>query len=134
RLADIDALLRPPAPAAPAAPARPVQRSTAVAAVSRQAPPPQVQRAPSRLWIQLASGPDREALRSQFERIAAHEPDLFKGISPYASLDGSRYRLLIGPFRSKGDVQTFAEDLDSAHIDGFGWTNPEGQLVFRLAP
>jgi Flp pilus assembly protein TadD len=115
RLAEIDALLRvgqgvaPPPPAAVPAPA------------------------PRRFWVQLASGPDTNALGAQFARIAARDPDLFKGISPYVAETGGRSKLLVGPFHSSADSTTFVENLNDSHIDGFSWTSPEGQPVRKLA-
>ena len=42
----------------------------------------------------------------------------------------SRARLVIGPFRSAGDAETFAADLDTIHVNAFKWSNsPADQIV-----
>ncbi|MEO5641277.1 MAG: SPOR domain-containing protein [Sphingomicrobium sp.] len=134
RLAGIDALLRgsPPPPKAPAVATPPVEVASRI--VVRSAPSvPVAPSAPKRFWVQLASGADENALGAQFARIAARDPELFKGIRPYVSEVGGRTKLLVGPFHSSGDSQTFVENLTDAHIDGFSWTSPEGQVVRKLA-
>ena len=88
--------------------------------------------APSRVWLQLASGSNPSALPQEFNRLKSRNSDLFDGISGYVAQDGGRSRLLIGPFRDKGDASIFAEDLQAARITAFPWTNSPGQNVSKL--
>ncbi|MCA1653203.1 MAG: SPOR domain-containing protein, partial [Sphingomonadales bacterium] len=141
RLAGIDQLLRNPdspsitasSAAPPPAPrphyeiatSTPVHRSVVTVA-------PAAAGAPKRFWVQLASGTDEPALVTQFARMASREPDLFKGIKPYVSQVSGRSKLLIGPFKSNEDSDTFVENLAEARINGFSWTSPEGQVVRKL--
>ena len=129
RLAGIDELLRQPSEAAKPLVTRPPAPVAAPAAPRPVTALP----APKRLWIQLASGTNEAALASEFSKIAAREPDLFKGIRPYVSEVGGKTKLLIGPFKSDDDSETFVANLADARINGFSWTSPEGQPVRKLS-
>ncbi|RST31816.1 hypothetical protein HMF7854_13950 [Sphingomonas ginkgonis] len=151
RLAGIDSWLNatasaaPPAAGPPPAPAfGPTQVATVTPLPSPVRSPPALTSPPAssgvaaqlqrKLWIQLASGPNEQALGVQFDRITRQDPDLFKGISPWVSTDGPRSRLLIGPFKSREDVQIFTEELEASRIPGFSWSNDQGQMVRKLNP
>jgi Flp pilus assembly protein TadD len=147
RLAAIDSLLRqPPAPAAqaswkPAPPLQPVPSWIAApqrvqvaysAPVTRQQLQPQQsnQFPPRKIWLQLASGTNPAALPSQFERIKSKDKDLFDGITGYVAKGPDRARLVIGPFHSASDAQTFAADLETVQVNAFQWSNsPSDQIV-----
>jgi Flp pilus assembly protein TadD len=131
RLATIDELLRPNASAQPS---RPVQ----VASV-----PPQSRRQPStspaaspatrpRIWVQLASGSNPDALPDQFQRMKRRNRELFEGISGYVAESADRARLLIGPFKSVADANIFVEDLETVRVSAFSWTSPPGQMIRKL--
>jgi Flp pilus assembly protein TadD len=144
RLGDIDRLLHgdappvtsalPPPPATPSAPAvAPVLATAASTTVPVTPPAPApAAAARSRIWLQLASGTDASALPEQFRRIASRDRELFDNVSGYVADEGGRSRLLIGPFKSTSDAQTFAEDLSSVNIDSFSWTSAPGQVVRKL--
>ncbi len=128
RLASIDELLRPNATAS-----SPVQ----VASI-----PPQSRRQPNisasspatrpRVWVQLASGANPEALPDQFRRMKVRHRELFDGISGYVAETADRARLLIGPFKSVADANIFIEDLATVRVDAFSWTSPPGQMIRKL--
>ena len=143
RLAGIDALLsgsdtlpsrKTSSLAAPPAP-EPHYETAAIPLPPRVAPLAGASNttAPSRIWVQLASGPDEGALGVQFARIAGKSPDLFRSIRPFVSQVNGKTKLLIGPFKNSDDSATFVENLGDAHISGFSWTSPAGQLVRKLA-
>lgn len=89
--------------------------------------------APSKIWLQLASGTDVAALPDQFRRIKRSTRDLLDGIDGYVAEDQGRVRLLIGPFRNSWDANIFAEDLATLRVDAFSWTNRPGQAVRKLS-
>jgi Flp pilus assembly protein TadD len=129
RLATIDELLRPNASVEPS---RPVQ----VASI-----PPQSRRQPAssgspatrpRIWVQLASGSNPDALPDQFRRMKSRNRELFDGISGYVAESADRSRLLIGPFKSVADANIFVEDLESVRVNAFSWTSPPGQMIRKL--
>jgi len=120
RLEGIDNLLRQPAPQAAPAPQR-----VAYSAPVRRAPAPAPRQAvqAGKIWLQLASGSDAGSFPSQFARMKSNYSDLFDGIPGYVVRSGDRARLVIGPFRSPKDADTFAEDLDTVDIRSSRWSN-----------
>ena len=136
RLAGIDTWLRPTSPAAPAAPQTPSWQTqpvqVAYAAPVSRAPAPVAKEAPHKIWLQLASGTDSNALPSQFRRIKSKNRELFAGITGYVAKSPDRARLVIGPFRGKSDAQIFAEDLESIGVDAFSWSNSETDKIVPL--
>ena len=138
RLAGIDDLLKAPAAVAPAW-TPPVQQPpvqvASIAPVTRQAfaaPAPAPTSNQKKVWLQLASGPNPDALPGQFRRIKSKDPELFDGIKGYVARSPERSRLVIGPFRGPSDAETFAEDLESVGIDAFSWTNSDSDRIVPL--
>lgn len=136
RLAGIDQLLhqpqQQPAPQAIAYTA-PVQR-TAAAPVQRAKATVQRHAAVKRkIWLQLASGPDAASLPREFRTMKSKNEDLFDGIPGYIAKSGGRARLVVGPFRSAGDADIFAEDLQTVDIRAFKWTNSPADQIVPLA-
>nr|WP_294168196.1 SPOR domain-containing protein [uncultured Sphingomonas sp.] len=134
RLAEIDRLLRPANPATPppqaSAPATPPPSSVRIAsAIPRAAAAVPARR---RFWVQLASGPDPGRLPDQFRRLASRHRDVFEGLNGFVAEEPERARLLVGPFKSAEDAETFADDLASADISASQWTSAPGQAVRKL--
>jgi Flp pilus assembly protein TadD len=137
RLAGIDDLLRGPPPAPqptwqPAAPPAPAPAQVAYAAPVKRTQVAATQPRASKIWLQLASGSNAEALPSQFQRIKSKGRDLFDGIKGYVARGPDRARLVIGPFRGTSDAQIFAEDLESVGVSSFRWTNSESDQIVPL--
>jgi len=86
-----------------------------------------------RFWVQLASGPNPAALPAEFRRLKGRHATALKGLSPYIAESGERSRLLVGPFKDRGDAAIFAEGLESDGVSAFSWTAPDGQLVRKIA-
>ena len=114
----------------PAAPAPAPQQIASVSVPATAAT--QRMTASSKVWIQLASGPNSTELPDQFDRIKRRNRDLFDGISGYIAEEPGRARLLIGPFRNNEEANIFAEDLASVRVDAFTWTNQPGQAIRKL--
>jgi tetratricopeptide (TPR) repeat protein len=133
RLAGIDELLRGSSP--PSAPTPMVQSPPAPVQVAYSLPAHRQQVAPaqrSKIWLQLASGSNAEALPTQFRRIKSRGGDLFDGIKGYVARGPGKSRLVIGPFRGTSDAQIFAEDLESVGVSSFRWTNSESDQIVPL--
>ena len=134
RLADLEALLRvgptppssQPAVVQQAAPPRPVQASY----VRRVAPVSSFQ---PKIWLQLGSGSDDEALSNKFERLKSKNPDLFDGLTPYVARTAAGSRLLVGPFRGRSDAANLAADFASVGIDAANFTNSQADRIAPLA-
>lgn len=132
RLAGIDDLLRRPAqPSAPQQPAyRPAPQQVAYVAPVRSAPASAYAPAKPKIWLQLASGSNPAALSGQFQQIKSKNGDLFDGIPGYIARSPDRARLLVGPFRSVRDADTFADDLRTVDVAAFKYSNsPADQIV-----
>ena len=135
RLAGIDQVLRAqPAPAQPV-PSWTPPASTQMASVSLPTRQPTAEAKATnarakKIWLQLASGPNADALPDQFQRIKSRNREMFDGIKGYVARSPDRSRLLIGPFRSSADAETFAEGLES--VNAFRWTNSEVDTIVPL--
>lgn len=132
RLAGIDDLLRRPAqPSAPQQPAyRPAPQQVAYVAPVRSATASAYAPAKPKIWLQLASGSNPAALSGQFQQIKSKNSDLFDGIPGYIARSPDRARLLVGPFRSVRDADTFADDLRTVDVAAFKYSNsPADQIV-----
>ena len=130
RLASIDELLRPNTSASQ--PSQPVQVASIPSQTQRQ---PAASSSPAtrpRIWVQLASGSNSEALPDQFRRMKSRHRDLFDGISGYVAETADRARLLIGPFKTIADANIFVDDLATVRVDAFSWTSPPGQMIRKL--
>jgi Flp pilus assembly protein TadD len=132
RLGDIENMLR--APAAPAASSPSRTSSVRMASVTPPSRETVAEPTGKRVWLQLASGPNVEALPDQFRKIKARSDDLLDGINGYIAEGPDRARLLIGPFKSVSDATIFAEDLETVRIGAFSWTSPPGQTIRKLPP
>ena len=142
RLDGVDALLRSPAQPAGSQPvvqqAAPPSAPQSVQVAYNLAPQPaSVQRtaivAQHRIWLQLASGQNADALSGEFRRIKSRNRDLFDGISGYLARSPDRSRLVVGPFRGSSDAQIFAQDLQSVGVDAFQWSNSDSDRIVPLA-
>jgi Flp pilus assembly protein TadD len=129
RLATIDELLRPNA-SPPAS--QPVQVASIPPQVQRQAAGSASPATRPRIWVQLASGSNPDALPGEFRRMKSRHRDLFDGINGYVAETADRARLLIGPFKSVADANIFIDDLATVRVDAFSWTSPPGQMIRKL--
>ena len=129
RLAGMDDFLKPaPAREIPSwKPSEPVR--VAYAAPVKRQPAANAARK-SKIWLQLASGPNSDALPVQFQKIKSKNRDLFDGIKGYIAKGPDRSRLLIGPFRDNEDAEIFAEGLES--VNAFRWTNSETDTIVPI--
>lgn len=136
RLEGIDALLQqPPARTAASQPAHAQPMQVAYATpVTRQQIQPQraTQFAARKIWLQLASGSNPAALPDEFRRIKSKDRDLFDGIPGYVARSPDRSRLVIGPFRSATDADTFAADLETLNVTAFKWSNSESDQIVPI--
>jgi Flp pilus assembly protein TadD len=138
-LSGIDELLRapPPPPAVKTFATKPRTTQVAYAAPqkSQKALTQKVGQTTGRnkIWLQLASGSNADALSGEFRRMKSRNRDLFEGISGYVARSPDRARLVIGPFRGSSDAEIFAEDLQTVGIDAFKWSNSQTDRIVPLA-
>lgn len=137
RLASIDFTLGGLAPAPAPARAQPQSATpppapVQVAYATAPRPQPSAQQKPRKIWLQLASGPNPEALPKQFQQIKSRGRDMLDGVKGYVARSPDRARLVIGPFKSNADAETFAEGLGSIDVNAFRWTNSETDMIVPL--
>ncbi len=95
---------------------------------AKPVPPPH----PSRHWVQLATGKDREALKFDWRRIARKAPDLLGKRAPHVTRWGEANRLLAGPFPTPEAAREMVKSLRSQGFDSFTYTSPNGEEVVEL--
>lgn len=113
-------------------PAREAPRAEEAKPAAKPVKPPPPSH-PSRIWVQVATGRDKDALAFDWRRMTRGAADTFRGKSPFVSNWGRTNRLLTGPFPSEAAANQFIAQLRKADIDGaFLWTSPAGQVVDAL--
>ena len=130
RLASIDQLFKAPGSSA----TQPTVQTASISPQLRsQLPQAAARAARPRVWVQLASGTNADALPGQFKRIRSKHQDLLEGMAGYVAEAPDRARLLIGPFKSVSDANIVVDDLESVRVDAFSWTSPPGQTIRKLS-
>jgi len=125
-------MITAPVVTAPAQVTPPVRTASVSLPAPRSSAPPKLQRSTAssrKIWLQLGSGSDRTSLGNQFAKMKSRNEDLFDGITGYVAQSGGEVRLIIGPFRSTSDADTFAADLESVNLDARKWNNTESDLI-----
>lgn len=85
---------------------------------------------PSRIWVQIGIGRNKDAIAFDWRRYTKKAPDLFKGRKAHITDLGRTNRILAGPFDSRKAANEFVQDLRKEGIDGaLPWTSPAGQVV-----
>jgi len=122
-------------PAAGARPAsnRPRQQSASLRTSTTARAAPARPAHPSRVWVQLAYSPNRNAFGYEISRMRKAAPNLLQGRTAHVAATGNRHRLLVGPFENGAAARTFINDLKKKEIDALAWTSPAGTEVARFA-
>ncbi|GGB91152.1 hypothetical protein GCM10011494_06890 [Novosphingobium endophyticum] len=109
-------------------PARPKPTEVAKPAEEPKKPAPPAH--PSRIWVQIGVGRDKDAIAFDWRRYTRQAPELFKGREAHVSEMGRTNRILAGPFATRKAANDFVADLRKEGIDGaLPWTSPAGQVV-----
>lgn len=89
---------------------------------------------PSRIWVQVGVGRDKDAIAFDWRRYAKQAPALFKSRQAYISEMGRTNRILAGPFETQKAANEFVTALKKAGFDSaLPWTSPAGQVVDELS-
>lgn len=83
---------------------------------------------PGTNWVQLAGGAHQDRMASEYKRLSAKAGKLLKSRSGYVTEGKDYFRLLVGPFDSKGDAQDFVNKLAKEGVDGFSWTRTPAKI------
>jgi tetratricopeptide (TPR) repeat protein len=73
-------------------------------------------------WVQLAGGSNQDRMGIEYKRLSGKAGSLLKSRNGYVTEGKDYFRLLVGPFDSKGDAQAFVNKLAKEGVDGFSWT------------
>lgn len=124
--------------AAPASGAVDIRKITPASEVSAAEPKPKQAkpappRNPSRIWVQVATGRNKQALAFDWRKMSKESAAVFRRQKPYTAAWGRTNRLLTGPFDSEEDAKAYMAQLRKAGVDGsFIWTSPAGSAVDAL--
>jgi len=99
--------------------------------VEREQEPPEPAH-PSRYWVQVATGRDRNALKFDWRRFARRAPDLLSDFDPHVVRWGRTNRLLAGPVSDRSAARTLVNALRAKGIDTFSFRSAEGQEIQSL--
>ena len=87
---------------------------------------------PSRIWVQVATGRDREALAFDWRRISRKAGDLLAGQKGHLAEWNDANRLLAGPVASRSAAQELVTALKAEDVDSFVFTSRAGEVVEPL--
>ncbi len=93
-------------------------------------PPPPVH--PSRHWVQVATGKDRNALKFDWRRISRKAAGKLDDKGPFVTPWGEANRLLSGPYDSAEKAREMVNELRKLDIDSFPFTSAEGEAIDTL--
>jgi Flp pilus assembly protein TadD len=79
-------------------------------------------------WIQLAGGSNQDRMAAEYRKLSAKAGSLLKSRTGYVTEGKDYFRLLIGPFDSKGAAQAFVNKLAKEGVDGFSWTRTPAKI------
>ncbi|QIQ88189.1 tetratricopeptide repeat protein [Erythrobacter sp.] len=117
----------------PAAEKPPEAVDIAAIEVPREKPPePEPPAHPRRIWVQVATGQDLEALKFDWRRIARAAGGLLDGYTPHTTPWGQANRLLAGPLKGEGEAREMVNALKAKGLDTFPFTSPEGKEIQQL--
>lgn len=101
--------------------------------VSRQPEPEPAKPAhPRRIWVQVATGRDVDALRFDWRRFVRQTDGLLDDIEPHVTPWGEANRLLAGPLTSREQARDLVNALAEKGIETFTYTSPEGTEIQKL--
>ena len=88
-------------------------------------------RNPSRIWVQVASGPNESALPFTWNKMKKEHDDL-DGKSAWAMPYGRTNRLLVGPMKSQGDAKALVAKLGKDGLRANLFQSEAGQEIEKL--
>lgn len=97
--------------------------------IPREAEEPAEPEHPRRIWVQLATGRDVDALAFDWRRFSRRAPELLGDFKPHVTPWGQANRLLAGPVDSRADARALINALGEKGIETFSYTSPEGTEI-----
>ena len=113
----------PPVPPKPVAKAEPKPKP--------KPEPPKAQH-PSRHWVQVATGRDRNALKFDWRRISRSAEGKLDKKGPFVTRWVEANRLLAGPYDSADEARKIIKELKALNVDSFLFTSAAGEAIEPL--
>ena len=79
-------------------------------------------------WVQLAGGSNQDRMATEYKKLSAKSGALLKSRSGYVTSGKDYFRLVVGPFNTKAESQSFVNKLEKEGVDGFSWTRTPAQI------
>ncbi len=93
--------------------------------------PPKAQH-PSRHWVQVATGRDRNALKFDWRRISRSVEGKLDKKGPFVTRWVEANRLLAGPYDSADEAKKVVKELKALNVDSFLFTSAAGEAIEPL--
>jgi len=87
---------------------------------------------PRRIWVQLATGRDVDALKFDWRRFNRRAPELLGDFEPHVTPWGQANRLLAGPVASRDAARALINGLSEKGVETFSYISPEGTEIQEL--
>jgi len=87
---------------------------------------------PRRIWVQLATGRDVDALKFDWRRFSRRAPELLEEFEPHVTPWGRANRLLAGPLENSREARRLVNALSEKSIETFTFTSPEGSVIQKV--
>lgn len=108
-------------------------KNAKTAAAEKAAEKSKKSRNPSRIWVQLSTGGNKEDLPKDWRRISTKAGPVLRGKKAYIAEWRNNFRLLTGPFPTDAAAQAFVNQLRREGVSAFSWSSEDGQAVDALA-
>ncbi len=123
-LSRIDVRREAPPPPPPPQAAKPAEKP------KPKEPPKPVH--PSRVWVQVATGKNIDALGFDWRRISREGGAALAKLKPHTARWGATNRLIVGPLDNRDKAQALVRELKAKGLDSFLWLSEEGEAVQPL--
>lgn len=79
-------------------------------------------------WVQLAGGSNQDRMANEYKKLSDKAGKLLKSRPGYVTAGKDYFRLVVGPFDTKSESQSFVNKLANEGVDGFSWTRTPSQI------
>lgn len=79
-------------------------------------------------WVQLAGGSNQDRMATEYKKLSSKAGKLLKSRTGYVTAGKDYFRLVIGPFDTKSESQSFVNKLAKEGVDSFSWTRTPAQI------
>ncbi len=111
---------------------KPIAAKTEDKAKADAAKPAKAAASPARIWVQIATGADANALSYDYRRWVKKFPGLFATVSGHSAAWNKSRRLLVGPFADLKAAKRWDGEFRKIGGNGFVWQSENGTAVEAL--